>query len=220
MRRLLLLRPEPGLSESVERARALGIEALSCPLFQVEPVEWAAPDPELYDGLLLTSPNAARHAGVELRRISKLPVYAVGAKTAATARDAGLEVAATGSAGVAALLESVPESLNLLHLAGADRRERAGRHRIDRLTVYRSAPIADPGLPELAGLVVAVHSPRAGARLADLAAGRSTTAIAAISTAAAEACGAGWERVESAASPDDARLLALAATLCQTSPPR
>jgi uroporphyrinogen-III synthase len=170
--------------------------------------------------LLLTSPNAARQAGPALDKVAKLPVYAVGAKTAAAARDAGLTIAAAGSAAVEALLESIPGSLRLLHLAGADRRETTGRHRIDRLTVYRSEQVADPALPNLAGLVVAVHSPRAGARLAELAPARSETAVAAISTNAAVACGTGWQRVERASCPDDASLLALAATLCQTLPPR
>ena len=45
MRKLLLLRPEPGLSASAERARAIGLDVIACPLFRVEPVEWAAPDP-------------------------------------------------------------------------------------------------------------------------------------------------------------------------------
>ncbi len=45
MRKLLLLRPEPGLSASAERARALGLEVIACPLFRVEPVEWQAPIP-------------------------------------------------------------------------------------------------------------------------------------------------------------------------------
>ena len=45
MRRLLVLRPEPGASATVERARALGLDAVAMPLFEVEPVAWDAPDP-------------------------------------------------------------------------------------------------------------------------------------------------------------------------------
>ena len=77
--------------------------------------------------------------------------------------------------------------------------------------------IDEPGLPPLQGLVAAVHSPRAGARLAELATTRGGTMIAAISPAAADACGPGWEGVESAIRPDDESLLALAAMLCHTS---
>ena len=42
MRKLLLLRPEPGLSASAERARSMGLDAIACPLFRVEPVEFCA----------------------------------------------------------------------------------------------------------------------------------------------------------------------------------
>ena len=93
---------------------------------------------------------------------------------------------------------------------------RLSRHQSDLLT----APIEQPGLPPIDGLVVAVHSPRAGARLAELEDQRARTAIAAISVAAANATGGGWERVEIAERPNDSSLLALAASLCHTSPPR
>lgn len=220
MRKLLLLRPEPGLSASRERARALGLETITCPLFRIEPVAWAAPDPTAFDGLLLTSANAVRVGGPDLRRFRQLPVYAVGAATAEAAREAGFEVEVIGATNVADLLDSLPPTLRLLHLAGQDRRDLPGGHLVTQVIVYRSAAIEDPGLPPLKGLVVAVHSPRAGARIAELAEKRSETAIAAISEAAAAACGQGWERVEAAAEPNDPSLLALAARLCHTSRPR
>ncbi|MGH6705496.1 MAG: uroporphyrinogen-III synthase, partial [Sphingomicrobium sp.] len=71
----------------------------------------------------------------------------------------------------------------------------------------------------LNGLVAAIHSPRAAARLAELANSRNLTSIAAISSAAADACGPGWERIEVAPRPDDMSLLAVAAMLCHTSTP-
>lgn len=217
MRKLLLLRPEPGLSASAARARDLGLEMLACPLFRVEPVAWQAPDPVGYDAILLTSANAVRHGGPELEKLNGLPVYAVGQATAAEASRAGFRVEAVGSRDAVALLASLPPGQRLLHLAGEDHRPIEGAS-VDRRIVYRSAAIADPALPPLAGLVVAVHSPRAGKRLAELASRRGQTAIAAISEAAAAACGSGWERVEAAGEPDDNSLLALAARLCHTSP--
>ena len=219
MRKLLLLRPEPGLSASAERARHLGLEVISCPLFRIEPVAWQIPEPSAYDALLLTSANAARHGGPGLASMSALPVHAVGEATAAAARTAGLQVDIVGDNDLSALLAILPADLRLLHLAGADHVE-SDDARIDRRIVYRAAEIADPGLPSLDGLVVAVHSPRAGARLATLAEGSPSTAIAAISQAAAEACGAGWERVDVSTKPNDTSLLALAAMLCHTSAPR
>ena len=218
MRRLLLLRPEPGLSHSAKRAGKLGVDVIGCPLFRIEPVDWTPPDPLAYDALLLTSANAVRQAGPGLKTVHALPGYAVGAATAEAAEKAGLRIAGVGSSDIVELLASIPGSLKLLHLAGEHRREVESAHVVDRITVYRSAAVEKPGLPGLDGLVVAVHSPRAGARLAELAPDRNRTAIAAISRAAADACGRGWERIEVAEKPDDESLLALAAMLCHTSP--
>ena len=219
MRKLLLIRPEPGLSASAERARALGFDVLACPLFRIEPVAWHAPDPAAFDALLLTSANAVRSAGAELAAFCRLPVQAVGAATAVAAAEAGLSVDHVGENDIVDLLGKLPSSLRLLHLAGEDHRE-TDDPRIDRRIVYRSSPIADPLLPEVAGLVAAVHSPRAGERLAELVGERRATAIAAISPAAADACGSGWEYVAVADQPNDKCLLALAAELCHTPSPQ
>lgn len=220
MRKLLLLRPEPGLSASAERAQQMGMEVIPCPLFRIEPVAWVAPDAAGYDALLLTSANAIRHGGTQLDMLKALPVHAVGTATADAARAAGLRVASTGDGSVADLLTSLPNTMRLLHVAGEDYRDADGRQHIDRRIAYRSATIEHPCLPPLDGLVVALHSPRAGSRLAQLTDKHERTAIAAISAAAAEAAGHGWERVEIAGQPDDPSLLALAAMLCHTSPPR
>ena len=220
MRQLLLVRPEPGLSASAERARQLGLDVIACPLFRIEALDWAAPDPRDFDGLLLTSANAARTGGRQLGMLKSLPVYAVGAATAAAAQSAGLAVAAIGEGDAADLLAMLPETIRLLHLAGENHRATATDHPIERLITYRSAAIERPGLPLLQGLVVAIHSPRAGARLAAMTKQRDQTALAVISEAAAEAAGPGWERVEVARRPDDPSLLALAAMLCHTSRPK
>jgi uroporphyrinogen-III synthase len=216
MRRLLLLRPEPGLSASAERARALGLDVLCCPLFRVEPLDWEAPDTMQYDALLLTSANSVRHAGPNLLRLAALPVHAVGQTTAAAARDRGLKVETVGSGNVSDLLSALPSSLRLLHLAGEDHRP-VFDDRIDRRIIYRSVPISEPPLPPLNGLVIAVHSPRSGMRLSELSNERGAAIVAAISDAAAVACGEGWERIAVAAEPNDKSLLALAASLCHKS---
>jgi uroporphyrinogen-III synthase len=219
MRRLLLLRPEPGLSTSAERARTMGLEVLARPLFSVEPVAWDVPDAANYNALLLTSANAVRHGGVGLKLLKSLPVDAVGAATAALASDAGFRVKTIGDTDLSGLLKNLPGDRRLLHLAGEDHRDNFDP-RIDRRIVYRSTEIANPELSDVSGLVAAVHSPRAARRLAELVSARGRTLIAAISAAAAEAVGLGWERVAVAERPDDPSLLALAAMLCHTSPPR
>lgn len=220
MRRLVILRPEPGASATAAAAESLGLEPLVLPLFAIEPVAWQAPDARTFDALLLTSANAVRHGGVELAALRGLPVYAVGEATATKARETGFTIAETGSEGVDALLERIDPALRLLHLCGEHRRTPlAASQSITQLPVYRSAALADvAGLERMSGAVVAIHSPRAGARLAELAAARgidiSGTAIAAISAEAALAAGSGWENVEVADAPADSCLLALAARLC------
>jgi uroporphyrinogen-III synthase len=219
MRRLVILRPEPGASATAERAGAMGLEPVAMPLFTVEPVDWAAPDPGGFDALLLTSANAVRHGGEGLLSLRQLPVYAVGEATAAAAREAGFDVAASGEAGVERLLGSIPPDLRLLHLCGEHRIEPHASQAITAVPVYRSNALPMPeDLGAIEGQVAAVHSPRAGQRLSELAdqAGidRSTVRIAAISEAAASGAGIGWERCEAAATPDEAALLALAARLC------
>ena len=219
MRKLLLLRPEPGLSASADRAWDMGLEVIACPLFRIEPVAWRVPDAANYDALLLTSANAVRHGGSGLATLQSLPAHAVGEATAAAAREAGFRVEVVGGGDVSDLLVKLTGSHRLLHLAGKDHRQIPESRQVDTLIVYRSVPIEAPALPPLEELVVAVHSPRAARRLAELATTRDRTAVAAISAAAAEACGSGWERIAVAGRPDDMSLLALAATLCHTSHP-
>jgi uroporphyrinogen-III synthase len=215
MRRVLALRPQPGASATVERASELGLDVVAIPLFEIEVVGWTAPDPGAFDGLLLTSANAVRHAGEELKRLATLPVYAVGETTAQSAREAGLHVATTGDGGVDQLLGSIAPGLNLLHLCGEDRREpQQGGQDIVSLPVYRARPIDGPDLSTAQGSIALVHSPRAGRRFAELVSDRAGIAVAAISPAAAESVGGGWEAVESASEPTDDALLALAARLC------
>ena len=220
MRKLLLLRPEPGLAASADRAREMGLDVVACPLFCIEQLEWEAPDPANYDALLITSANALRYGGGKLDSLKSLPVHAVGTATAEAAQAAGFSVVSLGDGDVAELLAGLPEDMRLLHLAGENHRETATNHRIDRRILYRSAPIGEPGLPPTDGMIIGVHSPRAAKRLAELVAERQCAAIAAISSGAAEAAGDGWERVEVADRPDDSSLLALAASLCHTSPPK
>ena len=89
---------------------------------------------------------------------------------------------------------------------------------IESIVVYRSIEIAAPSTGAVDDAVAIIHSPRAGRRLAELIEDRSSIAIAAISSAAAEAAGTGWETVEAAEDPTDDALLALAERLCNKRP--
>jgi uroporphyrinogen-III synthase len=204
----------------VERARQRGLDAFAVPLFEIEPVEWSAPDAASFDGLLITSANAMRAAGDRLQGLRGLKVYAVGDATALAARDEGFDVAAVGDAGVERLLASIEADLRLLHLGGEDRKEIGdARQEISSITVYRSRPIENPDLSGTAGAVALIHSPRAARRLAELVSDRGSIAILAIGHDAAEAAGHGWQSVETAERPTDDALLALAASLCNKPDP-
>lgn len=220
MRPIIVLRPEPGTTKTVQRARELGLDARPLPLFSIEPLEWRAPEASGFDALLLTSANAVRQGGDQLEKLRGLQVYAVGDATADAAREAGFDIAAAGDADIDSLLSSIPGELRLLHLCGADRRvpDRPRQH-IRPLPVYSSHELERPELADLGPAVALIHSPRAGRRLAELVPDKSRIAIAAISAAAADAAGAAWEAVEIAERPNDDALLALAARLCNKPSP-
>jgi len=215
MRRLLVLRPEPDATTTVERARERGLNAVAVPLFAVDAVAWDAPEPGSFDGVLLTSANAVRHGGEQLQRFRGLKTYVVGEATAEAARDAGFDVAATGDAGVDRLLGSIDTDLRLFHPCGKDRREPDGaRQKITAVPVYDARQVDALDLSAAPESIALIHSPRAGRRFAELIDERDAITVAAISDAAAKAVGEGWEHVESAEQPTEDALLALAATLC------
>lgn len=217
---LAIVRPEPGASATAAAAARLGLDPLVIPLFAIQALAWELPALSRFDGLLLTSANAVRHGGSQLNRLSSVPAYCVGEATAEAAREAGLAVALAGSAGIDALLISIPAGVRLLHLCGEDHREPDAVDRsIEHVAVYSALELPVPDrLADLIGAVVAVHSPRAARRLSTVVdeAGleRDKIRIAAISTQAERAAGFGWKATAAAGHPSERALLALAARLC------
>lgn len=214
MKPLAVLRPEPGNAATAARIAAAGGTAIRLPLFAVRPLAWNVPDPAEHDALFLTSANAVRHAGPGLAALVALPVHAVGQATADAAIAAGLRVARVGDDDAMALAAAV-DARRALHLAGRDRATATLPGVSRTIAVYASEPVTpDPAmLAALNGAVALVHSPRAGARLAELIADRAGIAVAAISEAAATAAGPGWARVCVAARPGDAALVRAALAL-------
>ena len=212
--KLLILRPRPGADETAARARALGLEPIVAPLFETRPLDWVPLDPGAYDALLFTSANAPRLGGAGLGMFLALPCYAVGERTAQAAREAGFRDVRIGpSDGVAlAAMARRDGAKSLLHLGGRDHIAIGGATHV---AVYASEP-AGALPPDLKAAVVLLHSARAAARFAALAADRGAILVAAISAEAAQAAGGGWKRVAIAAAPRDEALLELAAKLCQT----
>jgi uroporphyrinogen-III synthase len=221
MRPLVILRPAPGNAATARAAQALGLTVIAAPLFATVAVGWDAPCAR-FDGVMMTSANAARLGGPALAAYHALPLYAVGAATAAAARAAGFADVRTGSSNAEALTGQIAADgrTNIVHLAGRDRTAvpRPARCTITTVTVYASDPLPAPALP--AGGVALLHSVRAAQRLAALVRAREPWALvtisAAVAAAAAGADGGGWDQIVIAARPDDAAMLELAARLCQT----
>ena len=218
---LIVTRPDPGGKATVERARIMGCDAHSMPLFAARALPWAAPDPAAFDALLITSAQAVRLAGPGLDRLAALPVYAVGAASAAAADAAGLSVALTGKSDAQNLLDAMASRKiqSILWLCGRDRSAfDAGGAMLVPLPCYAVDAVEPPaGWSDLiaAPAVLLVHSARAAVRIAELAGeARGHLALVAISPGVAAAAGDGWAAVAVAKRPDDAAMLAQAHALC------
>ncbi|HEV2558327.1 MAG TPA: uroporphyrinogen-III synthase [Microvirga sp.] len=126
--RVLVTRPEADGRRTAARLAARGHEAVLAPVTRI--VATGNPPPAgPWDALLLTSANAAP----ALAALSPLrqPVFAVGARTAAAAREAGAPFvqAAEGDAlALAALVKAtLPPGARLLHAAAEDRKDEPER---------------------------------------------------------------------------------------------
>jgi uroporphyrinogen-III synthase len=122
--RLLLTRPEPDAERTALTLRARGHTVLAAPLLQIEPIEVALGNRPCA-ALLMTSASAARIIAVhpDLPRLLSRPVFAVGAHTAATARNAGFAdvISANGDASDLARLVArrfAGSGVTLLYLRG------------------------------------------------------------------------------------------------------
>lgn len=222
--RVLILRPQPGAAESAERARAMRLEPIVAPLFELRPLAWEPPDPARFEAVMLTSANAVRCGGDAMTPLLGLPCYAVGEATAAAARAAGFADLRTGPSDGAALVAAMAADgiRAAFHPCGRDRTPLdPGTLRIVDVPVYAAEAAgrlpAEAERALAAGAIVLVHSPRAAATFAALAdRWRQQARLAAISPAAAAAAGPGWRALAVAEAPNDHALLEVAAKLCQS----
>lgn len=224
---LVVIRPEPGNTATLAAARALRLEAYGEPLFRIVSVAWEAPCAAQFDAVLIGSANALRHGGQALELYRALPAYVVGKTTADSARDAGFEIAATGSGGLQELSDHLARDgrKRVLRLAGAEHvaLDAAPGTVITTVVVYeaqrqRLTPAGEVVLAH--GAVVMLHSAAAARHFAAecerAAIARASIACACLGERIAAAAGDGWASVASAERPDDSALLALAAWMCQT----
>ncbi len=217
---ILILRPEPGNAATAEKVRALGMTAISCPLFESHAIPWHCPDTADCDGVILTSANAVRNAGPQLSTLLHLPVYAVGPATAQAAREAGFEQVNVGPSNLKALIEQIESctrSQRFLHLCGKDHVQ-TGDHKlsINYHNIYEMREIwFDDTARNTLRLpaIVLLHSPRTAARFAalvgDEAEVRAAITIISISEEAARLAGKGWQRVAIADEPRNEAMLTL-----------
>jgi uroporphyrinogen-III synthase len=220
---LLLLRPQPGNDASAARARARGLEVIQIPLFEIVPVDVGPLPSGPFDALLVTSANGARFGAEALAAHAHLPLYAVGEATAQATRAQGHDHVIVGGGDARSTVPMILAGghAHILHICAADVRpfDPCGLI-ITRYHVYQSAERDEAtvrsAITQVQRAVVAVHSPRAGRRLAALISPerRAHFHIAAISAAAAEASGEGWASLAVSAAPDDTALLACAEALC------
>jgi len=221
---VFVIRPEPGLSSTMERGRALGLEMVAMPLSEAAPVEWQVPA-TTFDGILLGSANGLRQAGAMRAQLAELPVYAVGEATAVAARDMGFDIAVTGDGSLQALIDTLSpdRTLRLLRLAGEERLPLAAPPHvsIETATTYRIVHRA-LSASEVAQLdkggVVLLHSAASAShfasevRRAGIDHGR--LALATLSPRIARSVSDGWKNVAVAAIPDDPALLSTALDMC------
>jgi len=89
--RMLVTRPEPDVTDTMARLRALDIDALACPLLTFDCLPTSLPEPKGFAGMAVTSANALRALDERgrLEAYRHLPIFTVGDRTADKARDYG-----------------------------------------------------------------------------------------------------------------------------------
>jgi len=125
--RILLTRPEPDAQRTADALRERGHEAVVAPLLRIEAVRDAAIGNGPWAAVLVTSANAAGAIAAHPDRpqLCKLPVFAVGRRSAQAMRAAGFAevTSADGDIGDLARLVAAQAKpgTRILYLAGADR---------------------------------------------------------------------------------------------------
>jgi uroporphyrinogen-III synthase len=226
--RVLITRPRARAEALARRLEAAGDRVLIEPLLTIEPVAGAVPDLGGVQAIVLTSAHGVAAVTASARR---LRLFAVGAATAAAARQAGCEAVMSAEGAGAELAHLIarhcrPEDGALLHLSGAEIRPepaaalRAAGFTVRREVVYRAVPAPALSPPTLAALrrraldAVLLLSPRTARIAVDLVRAHGleeslgTVAAVCLSAAVAQPCRAiSWSAIHLAARPTVAALL-------------
>src|SRR4051812_21663853 len=128
---VLVTRPLPDGATTAADLRARGFETIAAPMLRFEPFGFRDDEDVSYGAVLVTSVNAVRAVehGLAGSRLLKLPLFAVGERTAAAARAAGFAEVVAGEGDAAALRDLVignakakklKKAKPLLYLAGEE----------------------------------------------------------------------------------------------------
>jgi uroporphyrinogen-III synthase len=156
---VLVTRPHPDDEATASALRARGVEVLRAPMLRFEAVAFHDDLDANYGAVIVTSANALRGIEPHLAGsgLLKLPLFAVGQRTADAARAAGFDRVISAEGDAAGLRDSVVASARarelkkastLLYLAGADlARDLAGElgergFNVVTHTTYRMIPVS------------------------------------------------------------------------------
>ncbi len=220
---VLAVRPEPGLAATMEAGKALGLNMIGYPLFEMRSKDWDCPPADSVDALLIGSANAIRLGGKALTGLLDKPVFAVGETTGKVARDAGFKIAKVGKGGLQNVLDHAPTPSRMLRIAGVDHvpLDPPAGIEITTAIAYESVPLELPeplrALDQL-GLTVLLHSAVAAERFDSetrrLALERARIRLAVLGPRIAEAAGTGWQAIHVSSAPNDQALLELVRETC------
>lgn len=223
--RIVVTRPQADGERTAAALEALGHEVLIAPLMRIEPI--AADLSGTWSAIIITSTNALQAAAPRFKR---LPVFAVGGRTAEAARQAGFATVSAANGDTKDLVRliaarSAGAKTPLLYLAGEDRAgdlvAELAAHGIgaELKVVYRA--VAEPFPPVLAAALEAgdvdavLHFSRRsaelfieGARASGVAGPAEDVRHLCLSAQVAEPL-AGASRIAIAARPEEAALTAL-----------
>jgi uroporphyrinogen-III synthase len=237
---MLVTRPEPDASETAARLGALDIDPVLEPLLVAETLTTTLPAAEGFAALAATSANALRalHDRGELPHFRKLPLYAVGDRTAALARKFGFAevVSANGNLdALVALLAKAGVAGPVLYPAARDQSgdlaQALAPHGVMVITaaVYRMQPVAALRETTLAGIdsgaigAALFYSRRTAQTFAALASGlrdKAKLGVLCLSEAVAEPLlGAHFVRVSLADHPSEEAMMTLALSFARDQNP-
>jgi uroporphyrinogen-III synthase len=175
--RVLVTRPMPDCERTAATLRGRGYDVLVVPLMQVKPI--AADLSGNWSAVIISSANAVRALDAQqIASLAKLPLFAVGQRSADAARDAGFMDVRSANGNAEDLIRLVAgsnldQAATYLYLAGEDRAAdvegELAKRGIEARTVivYKSVTLDYP--PELANalrnreIAVALHFSRRSA---------------------------------------------------------